>query len=153
MRIGDGKCMASIKYLDINGSMDTTNCKVSGNTLKLISRKEEYWGKVWNWPPCSSDSCHNGGGHDVSCLPSNYSDNEFCWDIDTLPFHFTYRSFLASDYVLLNAGTTIDAYSNIYINILDCDTDFYRSINEYIKGDEYYEVPPASFIDKMTYHY
>lgn len=33
-----------------NHTLDTTDCKVSNGTLKLITKKENYWGEVWNWP-------------------------------------------------------------------------------------------------------
>jgi len=82
--------MAAIKvWSDTNNNLDTTNCISSNGTLKLITRKENYLGKIWNWPLCSSDSCHYGSGFDSTCLPNNFTDTLYCWDIDVLPFNFT----------------------------------------------------------------
>ncbi len=78
--------MAAIKKENIAND----NCYVSGGTLKLVSRKEENLNEVWNWPLCSSDSCHNGGGHNSDCIvPPDFSDTLRCWDRDDLPFHFS----------------------------------------------------------------
>jgi hypothetical protein len=78
--------MAAIKIENTSN----LNCYADSGTLKLVSRKVENLNNVWNWPYCSSDSCHNGGGHDLSCvLPPNYSETSNCWDRDPFPFHFT----------------------------------------------------------------
>lgn len=45
--------MASIKAwksFNNHNLPDTTNCKINNGTLKLTTRKENYWGEVWNWP-------------------------------------------------------------------------------------------------------
>lgn len=61
---------------------DTTNCKLSGGTLKLITRKENYMGQCWSWPECPAipDPCN---------VPNSPCQNGFCFHWDTLPFSFT----------------------------------------------------------------
>jgi len=57
--------VAAVKaWRDANWNLDTTDCKINNGTLKLITRKENYLGPVWNWP--------NG-----------------IWTISYLPFKFT----------------------------------------------------------------
>lgn len=74
--------IAAVKVKDSNGNLDTTNCFINNGTLKLITRKENYLGEVWNWPDCinNSDSICNG---DHQCLTGA------CWHIDTLMFNYT----------------------------------------------------------------
>ncbi|NSW46622.1 MAG: family 16 glycosylhydrolase [Bacteroidales bacterium] len=78
--------MAAIKVRDANGNLDTTNCKVSNGTLKLITKKESYDGQCWRWLKCNPPSFSN-------CNALNYCDNyggpNTCWHWDTLPFNFT----------------------------------------------------------------
>ena len=70
--------MAAIK----NSVTDTTNCKVNGETIKLITRKENYSGQCWSWPACPNipDPCN---------VPNNECKDGYCWHWDTLPFNFT----------------------------------------------------------------
>jgi hypothetical protein len=62
------------------------NCTISGDTLKIISKKEDYSGWVWNWPLCTADSCNQGTGYHP-CQTSHTPP--ICWDEDLLKFNYT----------------------------------------------------------------
>ncbi len=70
------------------------NCTVSGGTLKIISRKENYSGWVWNWPFCTEDSCIQGTGFHP--CETSYNTPK-CWDEDLLDFHFTTNMLISKE--------------------------------------------------------
>lgn len=71
------------------------NCSVSGGTLKIISKRENYSGWVWNWPLCTSDSCSQGTGYhpcDTSYTPPK------CFDEDVLNFNYTTNMLISKEF-------------------------------------------------------
>jgi len=62
------------------------NCIVSGGSLKIVSKKENYSGWVDNWPLCTSDSCKKGTGYGA-CETSHTPP--YCWDHDLVKFNYT----------------------------------------------------------------
>ncbi len=71
---------------------DTSAIKVINGTCKIITNKRDYWGQVYNWPPCNPDKpgysttnkkCMNG------CALNGVDSILRCWTIDTLPFKYT----------------------------------------------------------------
>ena len=70
------------------------NCTVSGGTLKIVSKQENYSGWVWNWPLCTSDSCNQGTGYH-SCETSHTPP--ICWDEDLLNFNYTTNMLISKE--------------------------------------------------------
>lgn len=69
-----------------NCLLDTTN----SGFLKIISKKENYWGTVWAWPLCTEDSCIG-----LSCDYTH--DPPICFDIDSLPFNYTTNMLISKE--------------------------------------------------------
>ena len=65
-----------------NCELDTTG----SGSLRIVSKKERYYGEVWNFPSCIDDSCHSGAGYH----PCNYQhDPPICLDTDSIWFNYT----------------------------------------------------------------
>jgi hypothetical protein len=69
--------------------MDFENCLLDttgSGTLTIVSKEERYYGEVWNFPPCTDDSCRSGTGYS----PCTYDhDPPICVDIDSMWFNYT----------------------------------------------------------------
>jgi hypothetical protein len=57
---------------------DFTNCVVASGKLSIVSKKEQYSGRVDNWYDCSTDSCSG-----LTC------SNSLCWKSDIWRFNYT----------------------------------------------------------------
>lgn len=70
------------------------NCIVSNNTLKIVSKKEDYMGWVWNWPLCTNDSCNTGSGYQA--CETSWTPNR-CFDEDFLKFKYTSNMLISKE--------------------------------------------------------
>ena len=71
---------------------DTNNTKVSGGTLKLITKKESFPGSCWNWPKCTLPSGPNPQCNVVGspcAVNSNPPYDTTCWNIRDKRFKYT----------------------------------------------------------------
>jgi hypothetical protein len=61
------------------------------------------------------------------------------------------QSFLGTEYVLINAGTTVNNQSNVLFNVTNCtNVSCVRIIPSNSRSPEYSIPPPPSFIEKCN---
>lgn len=63
----------------------------SSGLLKIVSKKENYFGEIWDWPRCISDSCLN-----LSC--DSTLDPPRCFFRDTLSFNYTTNMLISREW-------------------------------------------------------